>query len=309
MPWLKLILETTDADAAVLEDCLLELGAAAVTLTDNADQPLFEPPLGTTPLWRKTRLEALFDSAVDMDVVTHVLGHHLSQTCQGEPAENFSYKIEALEDKDWEKAWMDDFKPMRFGKRLWICPSWAEPPNKNAVNLKLDPGLAFGTGTHPTTAMCLAWLDSQALKGKQLIDYGCGSGVLAIAAGLLGSAQVIAIDNDPQALIATQDNCVKNQLQQKIHTFSPEQFQQLLSAKSSTLPFDIADILIANILAGSLQTLANTLTALVKPGGQLVLSGILSDQVEAVTAAYAPNWRFGPVYQQAEWCRLEAMRL
>ncbi len=309
MPWLKLILETTDADAAALEDCLLELGAAAVTLTDNADQPLFEPPLGTTPLWSKTRLDALFDSAVDMDVVTHVLGDHLSQTCQGELAENFSYKIEALEDKDWEKAWMDDFKPMCFGKRLWICPSWTEPPNKNAVNLKLDPGLAFGTGTHPTTAMCLAWLDSQALEGKQLIDYGCGSGVLAIAAGLLGSAQVIAIDNDPQALIATRDNCAKNQLQQKIHTFSPEQFQHLLSAKSSTLAFGTADILIANILAGPLQALANTLTALVKPGGQLVLSGILSDQAEAVIAAYTPNWRFGPVHQQAEWCRLEAKRL
>lgn len=305
MPWLKLILETTDANVPLLEDCLIELGAAAVTLTDSADQPLFEPPLGTTPLWSQTRIEGLFDTSVDMDVATNVLKHYFNSEL---PNASLNYKIEALEDKDWEKVWMDDFKPMCFGTRLWICPSWIQTPEDNAVNLKLDPGLAFGTGTHPTTAMCLEWLDSQALDGTHVIDYGCGSGVLGIAAGLLGSEQVIAIDNDPQALIASKDNCIKNQLQDKFHTFSPEQFQQHLHNKASVLPFTEADVLIANILAGPLQQLAATLTALVKPGGKLVLSGILDYQAEEVMAAYASHWHFYPPQHKAEWCRLEAQR-
>jgi len=306
MPWIKLILETIDEHASELEDLLIELGAAAVTLTDNANQPLFEPPLGTTPLWSQTRIEGLFDSTLDMDVVSNILQHYFKEEL---PDQSLNYKIEALEDQEWEKVWMKDFKPMLFGKRLWICPSWSENPENNAINLSLDPGLAFGTGSHPTTAMCLEWLDSGPIEGKDVIDYGCGSGVLAIAAGLLGSRHVLAVDNDPQALLATRDNCTKNNLEHTIGTYSPEELQKLLNSKSSATPFNranrYADVLIANILAGPLQNLANTLTNLVKPGGKIVLSGILIHQKEDVIAAYTSSCQLVQLREKEEWCLLE----
>ena len=309
MPWIKLILETTDDNASVLENLLIELGTAAVTLTDSADQPLFEPPLGTTPLWSQTRIEGLFDTTVDMDVVSNILQHFFREEL---PGQQLNYKIEALEDQEWEKVCMKDFKPMRFGKRLWICPSWSDKPEINAVNLSLDPGLAFGTGSHPTTAMCLEWLDSEPLDEKYVIDYGCGSGILAIAAGLLGSRHVLAIDNDPQALLATRDNCTKNELSDSIDTYNPDQLQKLIHNKSSTLPINntkyYADVLIANILAGPLQSLASTLTDLVKPSGKIVLSGILNHQKEEVIAAYTSTCRLISFQEKEEWCLLELER-
>jgi len=310
MPWIKLILETTDDHASELEDLLIKLGAAAVTLTDNADQPLFEPPLGTTPLWSQTRIEGLFDTTVDMDVVSNILQHYFKKEL---PGQGLNYKIEALEDQEWEKVWMKDFKPIRFGKRLWICPSWSENPENNAFNISLDPGLAFGTGSHPTTAMCLEWLDSEPLDGKYVIDYGCGSGVLGIAAGILGSRHVLAIDNDPQALLATRDNCIKNNLEDSIDAYSPEQLQKLINSKSSTPPLNdnnyYADVLIANILAGPLQNLANTLKNLVKPSGKIVLSGILSHQKEDVITAYTPSCKLVAFQEKEEWCLLELERI
>jgi len=310
MPWIKLILETTDDHASPLEDQLIELGAAAVTLTDNADQPLFEPPPGTTPLWSQTRIEGLFDTTVDMDVVGNLLQHYIQQDLPNHP---INYKIEVLEDQVWEKVWMKDFKPMRFGERLWICPGGSDCPEKNAVNLSLDPGLAFGTGSHPTTAMCLEWLDSEPLKGKYIIDYGCGSGILAIASGLLGSRRVLAIDNDPQALMATRDNCIKNNLENTIDTYSPEQLQKLLNNRASALPLKSAnyctDVLIANILAGPLQNLANRLTNLTRSGGKIVLSGILNHQKEDVIAAYTSiGCQLVSHQEKEEWCLIELER-
>ena len=303
MPWLKLILESTEELAPDFDDLLIELGAVAVTLTDNADHPLFEPPPGTTPLWNQTRIEALFEFSTDMDVVTHLLKNHIKKA---HPEFKLIYKIEALEDQQWEKVCMDDFKPMCFGNRLWIYPSWSKKPDKNITAIKLDPGLAFGTGTHPTTAMCLEWLDAENLKEKNVLDFGCGSGVLAIAAGLLDSQKVIAIDNDPQALIATRDNLKKNHLEKKVGVYGSEEFNQQLIKNPASLPFTKADLLIANILAGPLQQLAETLINLVKPGGKIVLSGILDQQKEDLMTTYAPSCQFLNIQQKEEWCLLEA---
>ena len=183
MAWIQFICNTTSDKADALSDAFSECGAVAVTFEDDADQPIYEPDLGTTPLWTATRIVALFDAETNPDDVDNMLS-----TLITDPP---SYRVEAVEDKDWEREWMDNFHPIQFGERLWICPSWHTPPAPDAVNIMLDPGLAFGTGTHPTTALCLNWLDQAELKGKYVIDYGCGSGILAIAAALLGAERVI----------------------------------------------------------------------------------------------------------------------
>lgn len=291
MPWLQLICEAKPNQISRLEDHLSELGAVAVTLEDSADQPLYEPPLGTTPLWENTRVIGLFEADTDMQAVLTQLETHFPQ---GLPA----HRVEILEDKNWEQVWMERFQPLRFGQRLWICPSWCEPPEPHAVNLLLDPGLAFGTGTHPTTALCLEWLDAADLRGKTLIDFGCGSGILAIAACLLGCDSVWAVDNDPQALTACADNAEKNQVRDRIHICCPETFATQFSGQ--------VDIVMANILAGPLQTLAPTLMAPLKNQGQLVMSGILATQAEQVKRAYQSRMHFGPDAQQEDWLRLEA---
>ena len=233
MAWLQLIIQTNGGDAAQFDDLLIELGAVAVTLLDNADQPLFEPPPGTTPIWEDTRVIGLFEDTVNIDLVIAALKSSVSVT----PFPQI--KTEVLEDKDWVREWMDSFKPMCFGERLWIVPSWLEAPHTDAVNMLLDPGLAFGTGTHQTTALCLRWLDEQDLEDKVVIDYGCGSGILAIAAALLGATRVYCVDNDPQALLATKLNAERNNVTDKIHVFSPQ-----------NMPDVEADVLVANILAG-----------------------------------------------------------
>jgi ribosomal protein L11 methyltransferase len=205
------------------------------------------------------------------------------------------HRIEILEDKDWIREWMDSYQPMRFGMRLWICPSWRTPPEPDAVNLMLDPGLAFGTGTHPTTSLCLQWLDGLDLNGKTVIDFGCGSGILGIAALLLGAKKVFAIDNDPQALLATRDNAQRNGL-------GEEQIQALLPEQ---LPADIsADVVIANILAAPLISLASQLHGKLRKGGDIALSGILAEQADAVAVAYEPVIQWQSQVQQEDWIRL-----
>ena len=293
MPWLQIIFEASTEQITQLEDALPELGAVAVTLEDNADQPLYEPPLGTRPLWQNTRVIGLFETSADMDLVRELLK---PQFKDGLPPS----RVEILEDQSWEQAWIERFQPMPMGKRLWICPSWRAPPEPEAVNVLLDPGLAFGTGTHPTTALCLKWLDSADLEGKILIDYGCGSGILAIAACLLGCEKVWAVDNDPQALTACKDNAEKNAVADKIHIASPEIFAQDFIGR--------ADVITANILAGPLQQLAPTLTQLLTLQGHLVLSGILNAQQNAVKQAYETQISFQPSTQCEEWIRLDGQR-
>lgn len=288
MSWLQLQLITDRTNSEALEDALLAAGACSVTLQDGADQPLFEPPPGATPLWDEIRLMGLFtaDRAPQdiVDAVSAALGSELP-----------TYRLEILEDKDWVREWMDSYQPMRFGARLWICPSWRTPPEPDAVNLMLDPGLAFGTGTHPTTALCLGWLDGLDLAGKTVIDFGCGSGILGIAALLLGASQVIAIDNDPQALLATRDNAQRNGLDEtRIRALLPEQ-----------LPADAtADVIIANILAAPLIMLAPQLSARLCAGGDIALSGILEEQADAVRTAYEPTICWQSQLQQEDWIRL-----
>jgi len=291
MPWLQVRLAITPDQAETYEDALLEVGAVSVTFMDAEDQPIFEPDLGTTPLWSHTHLLALFEA--DTDEASLIA--HLSLLTGGELPE---HQIERIEDQDWERSWMDNFKPMRFGRRLWIVPSWHDAPEPEAVNLLLDPGLAFGTGTHPTTALCLEWLDGQELAGQQVLDFGCGSGILAIAALLLGAEQAVGTDIDPQALEASRDNASRNGI-------DPAKFPVYLPAD---LPKAQADVLVANILAGPLVTLAEQLTGLVKSDGLLALSGILAEQAEEVRAAYADAFDLDPTAERDGWIRISGRR-
>ena len=291
MPWVQLKLRIASPLADRLEARLSELGAVAVTMTDAEDQPLFEPPIGTTPLWDNTIITGLFPAETDGRALIEQLQARLGNT----PLPD--WKVEILEDQDWTRVWMDSFKPMRFGQHLWICPSTYTPPEPTAINILLDPGLAFGTGTHPTTAMCLTWLDAFPPTGKSVIDYGCGSGILALAAGKLGAQSILAIDNDPQALTATRSNAGQNGLSDLIETCLPEQFT----------PAEV-DLLLANILAGPLHELAERFAALVKPGGQLVLSGLLDNQAEAIIQTYRPWFDVSLYLQQEEWICLHGKR-
>ncbi|HEY0943134.1 MAG TPA: 50S ribosomal protein L11 methyltransferase [Steroidobacter sp.] len=304
MPFLQLILPIGAADPAPYEDALLAAGASSITLEDEGDDPVLEPLPGTTPLWPRVRLKALFDGAVDRDEVLGMLNAELgSKLAQALAGASF----ETLADRAWEREWLKDFKPMRFGRRLWICPGGQQPDEEQlrdsqpAVLIELDPGLAFGTGTHPTTALCLEWLDAAPLAGKRVIDYGCGSGILAIAAARLGAAEVLAVDIDPQALLATRDNAERNGVAQLIEA-------HLVEDGADDSRENPADILLANILAGPLDSLAPAFAARVRSGGQLVLSGILRHQAEAVASRYAPWFDIGPVVVRDDWARLDGVR-
>jgi ribosomal protein L11 methyltransferase len=206
------------------------------------------------------------------------------------------YQIQTLEDQEWSRVWMDDFHPKQFGEKIWIRPSWETPPNPQAVNIILEPGLAFGTGTHPTTALCLEWLDTLSdLSDKIFIDYGCGSGILAITAAQLGAAHVWAVDNDPQALEATQENAKKNKVEKRVSPILPEQ-----------LPNIRADGILANILAKPLITLVETFADHLKPNAPLVLSEILKDQTDEVIAAYQPYFTLTEILEKHDWMRIVA---
>jgi len=249
-----------------VSEILEDEGCLSIMLTDKNDDPVLEPALGTTPLWPEVIINALFDAADIAEHAKEVLTKYDS---------NLQFELETVEDKDWERAWMDDFKPQRFGQRLWICPSWHQPPEPDAVNLKLDPGLAFGTGTHPTTSLCLSWLDQADLQGKTLIDYGCGSGILALAAIKLGAARAYAVDIDPQALQATKNNALENTVtDQQLTITSPDHLNKR------------CDILIANILLAPLLSLKANFHQLLKPKGELVVSGLLENQVEELITSY-----------------------
>ncbi|MDH5785653.1 MAG: 50S ribosomal protein L11 methyltransferase [Chromatiales bacterium] len=290
MPWQQITLYTTKEHAEALSDHLSALGAASVTMQDAADQPLYEPPPGATPLWKMTNVVGLFDEGVDM---AELLRHLTESYPQPLP----EYRLEELEDQDWERAWMDDFQPMQFGERLWIVPSWCEAPDTGGVNILLDPGLAFGTGTHPTTRLCLEWLDAHPPAGTRVIDYGCGSGILAIAAALLGASSVIGVDLDPQAIIASDENAQRNRVSEVIAAYLPNQE-----------PDEAVELLLANILAGPLAELAPLFAARVVSGGALVLSGILSDQAEGLREVYSEWFAMAPAVELDGWIRLEGIR-
>lgn len=273
--WLSITVETEPRFEERMCSAFEDLGAVAVTLLDARDQSLYEPAPGEMPLWRRITMQALFPGDCDEEGV--VFG--LSALQPGLDMRRLT--IERIEDRDWERAWMDDFKPMHFGERLWIVPSSHDVPeeasSEDSVVLRLDPGLAFGTGTHATTALCLNWLDEQRLAGARVLDFGCGSGVLAIAAARLGAATAIAVDNDPQALAATTANAELNDVVECIAPLHADDWS----------PAGDCAVVIANILANTLIELAPRLMAALAPGGSIALSGILPDQADAVASAYA----------------------
>lgn len=291
--WRVLRVAVPAAQAEVIEQVMEDNGALAVTMTDAEDHPLFEPPPGARPLWPRVQIEAIFGQDEDDDLTRaacqNALASYLGDAAPTLVSQN-------LADQDWTRLWMDAFKPMRFGRRLWIVPSWHECPAPNDVNLRLDPGLAFGTGTHPTTALCLAWLDGQTEWPARVLDFGCGSGVLALAALALGSQFADGTDIDPQALTATLDNAERNGLSERIAVHMAEGF--------SAEPYDLV---IANILSGPLVELADTLLSHLNVGGQLVLSGLLEEQAETVMAAY-PCVTFDAPAVIDGWCRLSGRR-
>ncbi len=292
MPWLQLKIITPRRYVQSLEDSLMAAGAACVTLQDNADQPILEPGLGETPLWDSVKITGLFDAEIDTRETTALAERRFGNTLP-------EHYWEQLEDKDWEREWMSNYHAIQCGERLWICPSWQQPPEPDKINLMLDPGLAFGTGTHPTTFLCMQWIDQQDFSGREVIDYGCGSGILGIATLLLGAKQVIGVDIDPQALLATTENAKRNQLAaDAMPVFLPQD-----------CPDTLADVMLANILAGPLAELAPTLSARTKTGGKICLSGILSVQTQTVMDAYAPWFDFEPVAEQEEWVRITGTKV
>lgn len=286
MPWIQVKIQTDGEKSDTVETLLMGLGAVSVTLEDSADQPLLEPPLGSTPIWDDTIVTGLFEADADTDLIRAALHNAIGS--------DSLIRSEALEDKDWVREWMDSYHPISFGKRLWVCPSWRAPTDPDAVNMMLDPGLAFGTGTHETTALCLKWLDQANIQDKIVIDYGCGSGILAIAAALLGAKQVFCVDNDPQALQATKENALRNHVDGRIHIYAPD-----------ALPSGLhADIMLANILAGPLIQLSSHLANLTQPAGDIILSGILCPQARDVSEAYSPWFTMQPPTTDGDWVRL-----
>ena len=292
MAHLQITLDCDQTQAARVEGLLEAEGALAVTLNEPDDEEILEPGPGEERLWSHMRLTALFDAgAVDPEGLRARVGAALGQPPAG-------WRVEPLAERAWERAWMDDFHPMRFGERLWVVPWGLTPPEPGAVNLRLDPGLAFGTGTHPTTALCLRWLDGLALDERtHLVDYGCGSGILAVAGCLLGVGRCTAVDNDPQALQATAENARRNGVESRVQAREP-----------GSLPAAGADVLVANILAGVLVELAEVLASAVRPGGRLALSGILRHQVPEVEACYNPCFIMDEPEYQGDWALLAGTR-
>ncbi|WP_036137931.1 50S ribosomal protein L11 methyltransferase [Luteibacter sp. 9135] len=297
MPWLELSLTIRAAEQPRVEAALEDLGALSITLQDaDAETPdeeaIFEPGVGELPLWNQIVLNALFEADVDRRGLTAAIADDLPFI---EPAQ---IAWRDVGDQDWTRVWMDDYKPMPFGRRLWVYPSNIEPPvDGDIVVVRLDPGLAFGTGTHPTTAMCLEWLDGQQLAGKSVLDFGCGSGILAIAALKLGAARAVGIDNDPQAIVSSGDNAERNGVEADLAVYLPGE-----------APVELADVLVANILAGPLGELAPTFAAAVKPGAPFALSGILFGQHEELLTRYAEWFDNLEIRQLEDWVRISGLR-
>ena len=291
MDWMQLTLETSKDQADFVSEILMGLGSVSVTFSDTHDDAIFEPPVGETPLWQDTTISALFAEDVDQ---THVQAM-LLQLCKIEQS-----SFDLLTDRVWEDECKKDFHAMQFGKRIWICPSWEDASllPEDAIVIDMDPGLAFGTGTHQTTDLCLQYLDENPPIDQTVIDYGSGTGVLAIAAVKLGASQAVAVDNDPQAVLSTIDNVRINQVDEYIKVLHTDDEGVL----------NKVDLLIANILANPLVGLCEHFSALVKSGGKITLSGILQEQLEMVLEAYNENFSDLKVKQKDDWCRVDGIR-
>ncbi|WP_295403472.1 50S ribosomal protein L11 methyltransferase [uncultured Thiocystis sp.] len=291
MPWLQLSFNVPRAQTEAFSLNLEIAGALSITLGDAGEEPQLEPGPGETPLWSEVTLTALFESDPETQTLVERLARHLTVQLGTPP------RIERIEDRVWERVWLDTFKPTRFGRRLWVCPHGQAPNDPRAVVVALDPGLAFGTGHHATTALCLEWLDGASLADKTVLDFGCGSGILAIAALKLGAARAIAVDHDPQALEATRDNALANGVADRLDIHAPEH-----------LPDHAADCVLANILAATLIALAPRLIERLRPQGELVLSGVLAEQADSVRAAYTDSLDLDPTRIREDWVLISGSR-
>jgi ribosomal protein L11 methyltransferase len=292
MAWLQLVMDLGALPGDDVEALFSRFGAHAITLSDAGDEPVLEPGPGETPLWSSVRITGLFSPDADLDALRRALCAEFA--LDDMPA----HRVEELEDRHWEREWLKDFRPMRFGSRLWVCPRGQQPEGRDrdtAIRLELDPGLAFGTGTHPTTALCLRWLDQQhdigMLQGKRVFDFGCGSGILAIAALLLGAGHAVAMDIDPQAVTATRSNAEQNGVAANI-------------TASTVRPDTEFDLVFANILAAPLIDNAEWLCQRLRDGASLLLSGILINQVDDIRDAYGRWIDFEPPEFDDDWARL-----
>ena len=294
MSWWQFSLDCPASDLESVEDLMQELGAVSISIRDAVDdQPIYEPPPGSQPVWSSSVLTATFDAYCDPDALQQ-------RIADGLPADlAASLHRGSLQEQDWEQAYRQHFQPLECAPGLWIVPSWLEPPEPQATVIRLDPGLAFGTGSHPTTALCLAWLAARDLTGLEVIDYGCGSGILAIAAALRGAGRVTAVDIDAQAITACEANLERNGITT----------DRVLVGQVETTPLAAADLLIANILAGPLVALAPCFAELLRPGGEILLSGILQSQLEAIITAYAPCFELEPATRREDWVCISGRKI
>lgn len=271
-----------------LEDAMMAAGAMAVTIADAGNETIIDPSHSDGIPWKRIRVTGLFDEDKDMDPVKDSIQSVLKDTLPSD------FYTESVEDRDWVSTWMENFRPIQFGKRLWVVPEWCTPPDPSAINILINPGQAFGTGTHPTTALCLEWIEGADLQGLEAVDYGCGSGILAIALAKSGAHHVKAVDNDPQALIVAQENVSKNRCSSQIAITAPESASGLKT-----------DVIIANILANPLIALAEQFAGMLHPNGTVILSGILKEQVDEVTRAYEPFFEIIRCVYRESWVMIE----
>ena len=297
MKWLQIHITVEQAQVDFTETLLSSLGAVSVTLDDAENQDLLEPLPGETPLWNKVIVTGIYaqedDEAIDVDALMTFITAQMPNT---------PLRYDFLEDQEWERTWMDAYEPIQIDEKYWIVPEWMEAPDADAVNIKLDPGLAFGTGNHASTFLCLQWLGKTDVKDKIVIDYGCGSGILGVAALLLGAKKVYATDIDPQAVLATQQNAELNGVLEHLYVGLPEEFKAELKDQK-------ADVFVANILAGPLMALAPEFATLIKSEGEFALAGILEEQVADVSAVYSEFFDIIQIQKrEQQWCRISGKR-
>ena len=297
MKWLQIHITVEQAQVDFTETLLSSLGAVSVTLDDAENQDLLEPLPGETPLWNKVIVTGIYAQEEDETIDVAALETFIRTQLPIEPL-----RSEFMEDQEWERTWMDAYEPIQIGEKYWIVPEWLEPPEVDAVNIKLDPGLAFGTGNHASTFLCLQWLGKTDVKDKIVIDYGCGSGILGVAALLLGAKKVYATDIDPQAVLATKQNAELNGVLENLYVGLPEEFNAEFKGKQ-------ADVLVANILAGPLMSLAEEFSTLIKSEGEFALAGVIEEQVTDVSSVYSEFFDIIEVEKRDEtWCRISGSR-
>ena len=297
MKWLQIHITVEQAQVDFTETLLSSLGAVSVTLDDAENQDLLEPLPGETPLWNKVIVTGIYAQEEGEEIDVDALMTFITAQMPDVP-----HRYEFMEDQEWERTWMDAYEPIQIAEKYWIVPEWMEAPEADAVNIKLDPGLAFGTGNHASTFLCLQWLGKTDVKDKIVIDYGCGSGILGVAALLLGAKKVYATDIDPQAVLATKQNAELNGVLENLYVGLPEEFNVALKNEK-------ADVFVANILAGPLMMLAKEFSTLIKSDGEFALAGVIEEQVADVSSVYSEFFDIVGVEKRDEnWCRISGSR-